>query len=124
MNRNYYKQLCHKYFEATLSPREERRLMAYLSSTEDPAFDEVKAVASFFAQGRAIQQANTVRRRPWRAVFSAGIAASLIIAVSLAMARKQSERDAEAIASMESTLAAFFSSGTDFETELTDLFNQ
>ena len=40
MNKNYYKQLVRGYFEASLSPKEERRLKAFLASTDDPDGDK------------------------------------------------------------------------------------
>jgi len=120
MNKNYYKKLSQKYLDAALSPREERRLMAFLSKTEDPEFDEVKAVASFFAQGKsmyAVKQVRPVRR--W--MVPAGIAAALLVGVSLTLTFQRAQREEGAIQSMERTLASIFSSGTDIETELSEL---
>jgi len=124
MNKNYYKKLSQRYLDVALSPREERRLIAFLSKTEDPEFDEVKAVASYFAQGKALhapaREVRTLRR--W--LVPAGIAAALLIGVSLTLAFQHAKREEGAIQSMERTLASIFSSGTDIETELSELLTQ
>lgn len=121
MNKNYYKELIQKYLDAALSPREERRLMAFLSKTEDPEFDEVKAVASYLAQGKSMH-APVKRVRPVRHwMVPAGIAAALLIGVSLTLTFQRAQREEVAIQSMERTLASIFSSGTDIETELSEL---
>lgn len=126
MNKNYYKHLSQKYFEATLSQREKRRLMRFLSTTDDPDFDEVKAVAGYFAVGRSASGL-LVRRidfRPW--VYASAVAASLalVVGVSLIVDNARRVRYTESLASMESTLTSIFSSGADVESELSTLMTQ
>ena len=48
-NKSYYLDLADRRFEALLTEDEELELKSFLASTEDPDFDEVKAVAGFFA---------------------------------------------------------------------------
>ena len=126
MNKNYYKRLSQKYFEATLSQREERRLMRFLATTEDQEFDEVKAVAGYFAAGRMVRESAITRIdfRPW--VYASAIAASLavVVGVSLIVENARRVRYTESLASMESTLTSIFSSGVDVESELSTLLTQ
>ena len=126
MNKNYYKLLSQRYFDATLSRRQERRLMRFLSTTEDPDFDEVKAVSGYFAAVRSANGA-AVRRidfRPW--VYASVVAASLavVVGVSLIVENARRVRYVESLASMESTLTSIFSSGADVESELSILLTQ
>ena len=115
---NYYKQLSLKYFEATATPFEERRLKAFLAHTQDPAFDEVKAVAGFFAAGR---KARRVRRINWiPAVAAALVAVALPAGIVIGTERHQARQ----LASMERTLTEIFSSGADVENTLTRLFDR
>ena len=126
MNKNYYKRLSQKYFEATLSQREERRLMRFLATTEDPEFDEVKAVAGYFAAGRMARESAIKRIVFWPWVYASAIAASLavVVGVSLIVENARRVRYTESLASMESTLTSIFSSGADVESELSTLLTQ
>ena len=126
MNKNYYKLLSQRYFDATLSRRQERRLMRFLSTTEDPDFDEVKAVSGYFAAGRSANGAavRSIDFRPW--VYASVVAASLavVVGVSLIVENARRVRYVESLASMESTLTSIFSSGADVESELSILLTQ
>ena len=53
-NKNYYMDLADRWFDAFLTGGEERELKSFLATTEDPDFDEIKAVAGFFVAGKAI----------------------------------------------------------------------
>ena len=44
-NKNYYMDLADRWFDALLTGGEERELKSFLATTEDPDFDEIKAVA-------------------------------------------------------------------------------
>jgi len=126
MNKAYYKHLSAKYFDAMLTERENRRLIRFLSRTEDPDFDEVKAVAGFFATGRSLQKKEQPARRysyfnPWTYASTALAAVSAIICVTLLIGNARKEYRATSLASMESTLTSIFSSGTDVESELSNL---
>ncbi len=125
MNNNYYKKLSLKYFEATLSPREERRLKAFLATTRDPDFDDAKAVVGYFAAGRAAA-GRIVRPASWRwiPVTAISAAAAIAVIVGVHIGKEKQIPGNEALASMENTLASIFSSGTDVETELSGIMNQ
>lgn len=121
MDKNYYKKLSHAYFEAALSDSEERTLKAFLASTDDPEFDEVKAVAGFFAAGKTVYgnhgPSATGVSRFWRVA----VAASIVVILSISyMSHAKRMRD---LSTMESTLTAFFSSGTKVENTIANLFN-
>ncbi len=121
MDKKYYKKLSHAYFEAALSDSEERRLKAFLASTDDPEFDEVKAVAGYFAAGKTVYgnhgPSATGVSRFWRVAVAASIA--VILSISY-MSHAKRMRD---LSTMESTLTAFFSSGTKVENTIANLFN-
>ena len=51
-NKSYYMDLADRRFEGLLTEDEELELKSFLASTEDPDFDEVKAVAGYFAMGK------------------------------------------------------------------------
>lgn len=121
MDKKYYKKLSHAYFEAALSDSEERRLKAFLASTDDPEFDEVKAIAGFFAAGKTVYgnhgPSATGVSRFWRVA----VAASIVVILSISyMSHAKRMRD---LSTMESTLTAFFSSGTKVENTIANLFN-
>ena len=44
-----YKAWIDRYFDAALSPSEEAEFRRFLATTDDPAFDGVKAVMGYFA---------------------------------------------------------------------------
>ena len=122
MDKKYYKQLSQAYFEAALTDSEERTLKAFLASTDDPDFDEVKAVAGYFAAGKTVygtrgSSANGVSRF-WRVAAAASIAAILSISFYIAH-----EKRMKALSTMESTLTAFFSSGTKLENTIANILN-
>lgn len=125
MNKAYYKYLSSKYFDATLTERQENRLMRFLARTEDPDFDGVKAVAGFFAAGRSFnKKAGPVRRpvlHPWTYASTALAAVAMVACVVLLVGNFRKDYHTGDLASMESTLTSIFSAGTDVEAELTDL---
>ena len=123
MDKKYYKQLSQAYFEAALTDVEERRLKAFLATTDDPDFDEVKAVAGYFATGKAIHGNCRSRAiglpRYWRIAVAASIAA--ILSAPLVTTYITNQNRKKALSSMESTLTAFFSSGTKVENSIADI---
>ena len=122
MDKKYYKKLSHAYFEAALTDSEERTLKAFLASTDDPDFDEVKAVAGYFAAGKTVYgnhgPSATGVSRFWRVAVAASIV--VILSISFYIAHAKRMRD---LSTMESTLTAFFSSGTKVENTIANLFN-
>jgi hypothetical protein len=124
MDKNYYKQLSNAYFEASLSPKEERRLKAWLAKTDDPDFDEIKVVAGYFSAGRALH-GKPVAGKP-ASILRFAIAASLaaVVAIPLITMGIRERNRAEDLLSMENTLTGFFSSGQNAENMLAGFFDE
>ena len=137
-NKSYYLDLAERWFDALLTEDEERELKAFLAGTDDPDFDEVKAVAGFFATGKAVKASVDARRPPislrfrWAAAIAVAASLALIAAIGLrhrqndcyilAYGEKSTDPQA-ALADMTATLAGLFEEGEDVGVELSDLFN-
>ena len=135
-NKSYYLDLAERWFDALLSEDEERELKAFLAETDDSDFDEVKAVAGFFAAGKAAatEKASVdVRRRflPWAATIAIAASLVLIVVIGLnnhrqdncyiiAYGEKTTDLDL-ALESMETTLTSLFVTAPDIEEELEKL---
>ena len=63
MTQEYWKELTEKYFEGATSPEEERALRGFLARTDDPAFDEARAVLGYFSAQRSLRAARAGARR-------------------------------------------------------------
>lgn len=136
-NKSYYLDLAERWFDALLTEDEERELKAFLAGTDDPDFDEVKAVAGFFATGKAVTAEKgsvDARRRifPWAAAIA--IAASLVLVAAIGLYHRQNDcyilaygeksTDPElALADMSATLVGLFEESEDVGEELFDIFN-
>jgi hypothetical protein len=141
-NKAYYTDLSERWFDALLTEDEERALKAFLASTDDPDFDEVKAVAGYFATGKAVHGMQEASRRPaqhrktthrfaWAAV---AVAASLALVAAIGLYHRQNDcyilaygeksTDSELVlADMTATLTGLFGESEDVSEELFDLFN-
>lgn len=80
-NKQYWQRLCERYFDAETTDSEEEQLRHFAAHTDDPDFDELRAVMGFAAMGRKLsgvdkRQAHSHRRM-------AGIAASLLLVLGL-----------------------------------------
>jgi hypothetical protein len=140
-NKAYYIDLSERWFDALLTEDEERALKAFMASTDDPDFDEIKAVAGFFATGKAVygaqeenhrpaRQRRTTHRLAWAAI---AVAASLALVAAiglynqrqnqcyiLAYGEKSTDKEL-ALESMEATLSSLFGTAPDIEKELETL---
>ena len=140
-NKSYYLDLAERWFDALLTEDEERELKVFLAGTDDPDFDEVKAVAGFFATGKAIAAEKgsvNARRTPppvrFRWAAAVAVAASLALIAAIGLRHRQNDcyilaygeksTDSQAVlADMTATLACLFEEGEDVGAELSDLFN-
>lgn len=140
-NKQYYIDLSERWFEALLTEEEEDALKAFLASTDDPDFDEVKAVAGYFATGKAVHGAQKTNRWPAKrqqmhrlAWVAIAIAASLALFAAIGLYHRQNdcyilaygEKSTDpklALADMSATLEGIFGEGEDVSEELYDLFN-
>ena len=143
-NKSYYMDLADRWFDALLTEDEERELKSFVATTEDPDFDEVKAVAGFFAAGKAARKTaepqrvevsvdasrRTLRFR-WAAI---AVAASLALVAAIGLYHRQNdcyilaygEKSTDpqvALADMSATLEGLFADGENVGEELFDLFN-
>ena len=140
-NKAYYIDLSERWLDALLTEDEERALKAFLASTDDPDFDEIKVVAGFFATGKAVygaqeenhrpaRQRRTTHRLAWAAI---AVAASLALVAAiglynqrqnqcyiLAYGEKSTDKEL-ALESMEATLSSLFGTAPDIEKELETL---
>lgn len=140
-NKAYYIDLSERWLDALLTEDEERALKAFLASTDDPDFDEIKAVAGFFATGKAVYGAQEENHRPARqrrtthqlAWAAIAVAASLALVAAiglynqrqnqcyiLAYGEKSTDKEL-ALESMEATLSSLFGTAPDIEKELETL---
>ena len=139
-NKQYYIDLSERWFEALLTEEEEDALKAFLASTDDPDFDEVKAVAGYFATGKAVHGAQKTNRWPAKrqqmhrlAWVAIAVAASLALFAAiglynqrqnqcyiLAYGEKSTDQEL-ALESMEATLSSLFGTAPDIENELETL---
>lgn len=133
-NKQYYIDLTDRWFDALLSPGEERELKAFLAGTEDPDFDEVKAVMGYFVTGKALAGrplSHPGNRFAWTAV---AVAASIALVAAIGLRPRQNDcyilvygekttDPRRALENMNSTLSGLFSTGEDVEDQLSDFFN-
>lgn len=139
-NKSYYMDLADRWFDALLTGDEELELKSFLASTEDPDFDEVKAVAGYFAAGKALSKgrpAATASPLPraagfrWAAAFAA---ACLVLVAAIGLYHRQNncyilaygEKSTDVqlvLADMSATLEGIFGESEDVGEELFDLFN-
>ena len=140
-NKSYYLDLAERWFDALLTEDEERELKAFLAGTDDPDFDEVKAVAGFFATGKAVaaEKASVDAHRPpvslrFRWAATVAVAASLALVAAIGLYHRQNdcyilaygEKSTDpqvALADMSATLEGLFADGENVGEELFDLFN-
>ena len=135
-NKQYYIDLSDRWFDALLTGDEECELKAFLASTDDPDFDEVKVVAGFFAAGKAVHGEEKRRKTMHRLIWAvAAMAASLAIFAAIGLyehrqndcyilAYGEKTTDSEqALEDMTTTLAVLFGESEDVGDDLFDLFN-
>ncbi len=139
-NKSYYMDLADRRFEGLLTEDEELELKSFLASTEDPDFDEVKAVAGYFAMGKALSKGRpAATARPlargasfrWAAAFAA---ACLVLVAAIGLYHRQNNcyilaygeksTDVQLVfEDMSATLEGIFGESEDVGEELFDLFN-
>lgn len=139
-NKSYYMDLAERRFEGLLTEVEELELKSFLASTEDPDFDEAKAVAGYFAMGKALAEGRpAATARPlargaglrWAAALAA---ACLVLVLAIGLYHRQNdcyvlaygEKSTDeqlAFDDMSATLEGIFGESEDVGEELFDLFN-
>ncbi len=132
MDKKYWIELTERYFDAETTEREELALKRFLVSGDasDPCFDEARAVMGLFAAAKASRRKRSAAVK-WTSASIAAVAAAALIVFGLIFNGSDcmmwedgvriTDRQ-EIIASAEDALFDIFSSGTDAEEELGNLF--
>lgn len=134
-----YTALMQRYWDAATTPEEERALALYAAGTEDPDFEEIRAVLGFLSMGKE------KRTRKARAIRLYAVAAVAAAIVAVAVIGLNPGRDASApsadhlaryaygefssdletiMASVDESLADFFGRETPAETNLIEMFKR
>lgn len=134
MTQEYWLELIERYFEAETTPEEERALRTFLAGTDDPVFDEAKAVMGYFSAQRG-HRAARVRVRTLTAALAAAAAIALVAVlghsqtsrtddcVIYAYGEKTTDRQV-VLDDMNQTLSELFAGnqGPDVSAQLSELF--
>ena len=136
MTQDYWKELIDTYFEGETSPEEERALRGFLARTDDPAFDEARAVLGYFSAQRSRRTAGSrVRRLTGFAAAAACLALAVVFGHALLprpddtcviYAYGEKNTDTQVVLDdVNNTLTTLFSDsqGPDVAAQLTELFN-
>ena len=134
-----YKTLMQRYWDAETTPDEERRLALYAAVTDDPDFEEIRGVLGYLSIGREKKARKT--RKVWMYSYAA-VAASIVavVAIGLNLGKQDSapspdewvryaygeeSSDREMImATVDASLADFFGGETPAETNLIEMFKR
>lgn len=120
MDKQYLLDLTQKYFDGLTNDEEEKLLARMITRTDDPDFDEVKAVMGFLSEGRArsASRARTIRIRGF--IAAAAVAACISVVAITSMNRHEDED----LRLVTDTLSELFSyQGPDTDEVLQDFFN-
>ncbi len=134
-----YKTLMQRYWDAETTPDEELRLALYAAGTDDPDFEEIRGVLGYLSIGRDKKARKT--RKVWMYSFAA-VAASIVtvVAIGLNLGKQESapssdewvryaygEVSSDRVVIMETvdaSLADFFGGETPAETNLIEMFKR
>ena len=134
-----YKALMQRYWDAETTPEEERELALYAAGTDDPDFEEIRYVLGYLSIGKEKRTRKT--RKVWMYSFAA-VAASVVavVAIGLNLGKQESvpssdecvryaygetSSDKEMImATVDASLADFFGGETPAEANLIEMFKR
>ncbi|MBR5041599.1 MAG: hypothetical protein IKX67_00015 [Bacteroidales bacterium] len=129
-----YLELMRRYFDAETSPEEEKELVLYAASTDDPAFKELRGVLGYIGIGRQKKGKRVRAVRFYSLVAAASVAIMTAIGIILSNQNHNScirytygdkdEDETLIMESVESSLADFFAGKTPAETNLFELFER
>ena len=131
-----YLELMRRFYEAETTPEEEKALVLYAASTDDPDFEGLRGVLGFLSIGR--QKKARRGRTIWLYVYAAAASVAILtsIGISLTGGRTLDEDciryaygeivddNAQIMASVESSLIDFFGDDTSAEMNLKEMFNR
>jgi hypothetical protein len=133
---DYWKELIDKYFEGETSPEEERALRGFLARTDDPAFNEARAVLGYFSAQRSRRAARS-RAGRLTGLLAAAAAIAIVAVLGHALiprtddtciiyAYGEKNTDTQSVLDdVHQTLSDLFgdNQGPDVTAQLTELFN-
>ena len=137
-DKDKYTELMRRYFEGETTPEEERALARYAARTDDADFDAVRGVLGYLSVGRGLRASRARKVRLYSFVAAAAcLAAVLALGIGLAGGNspkgdryvqftygERSDDREEVMASVESSLAEFFSGDTPAEANLIEMFKR
>ena len=134
-----YTALMQHYWEAETTPEEERELARYAARVDDPDFDQIRGILGYLSIGRE-KRARRVRKVRVYSFAAAAACIVAIIAIGLGIQATPSQREEDLcisyaygvqntdhetiMASVESSLADFFSGNSPAETNLLEMFQR
>ena len=130
-----YKALVQRYWDAETTPEEERELALYAAGTDDPDFLEIRGVLGYLSIGK---QKKARKARATLTYSLAAVAAGVVVmvAIGLNLGRRSSDEwerytygefssDKEVImAAVDASLADFFGGETPAEANLIEMFKR
>ena len=134
-----YTALMQRYWEAETTPEEERDLARFVARVDDPDFDEIRGVLGYLSVGRdrKARRGRIIRIYSWAAAAACIVAVVALglglmvgqpnpvddLCVSYAYGVQTNDKGA-IMASVESSLAEFFSGDTPAEIQLSEIFQR
>lgn len=132
-NNNYYLQLAQKYFTAELSPVEEIRLKRFLAMTNDPRFEDIKAVMGYLAIEKRLHADRTPKTSHIKYYLATTLAAAGLIIGLIPLSGPEvymhkangieTSNKVLVMDAVEGVLSDFFSKDTEIDIILNDYFN-
>lgn len=134
MRNNYYKELVYKYFEAETSSREERCLRRFLATTDDPFFDDAKAVIGYLTLEKKLHSSElrADRRRRYLlwvgvTVLAAAMSAIPFLRMDLCIQRADGVTitdEAIVMGDVDAVLGTFFCDANDIDMIMSDFLDR
>ena len=134
-----YKALVQRYWDAETTPEEERELALYAAGTDDPDFLEIRGVLGYLSIGKQ-KKARKARATLTYSLAAVAAGVAVMVAIGLNLGRQESilpsdewERyaygefssDKEVImAAVDASLADFFGGETPAEANLIEMFKR
>ena len=130
-----YKALVQRYWDAETTPEEERELALYAAGTDDPDFLEIRGVLGYLSIGKQ-KKARKARTTLTYSLAAVAAGVAVMVAIGLHLGRRSSDEweryaygefssDKEVImAAVDASLADFFGGETPAEANLIEMFKR
>ena len=127
-----------RYWDAETTPEQERELARYVARTDDPEFEELRAVLGYLSIGKRKRTLDSINTHSLPILAVAAAVAALVICFSLRNIMAGTDEDfyvcysygekmtddQEVIESIESSLADFFCGKSPVEANLFEMFKR